>query len=77
MHRAAGVPLLSGLITYSSTSQDPVAEAWRTVNAMFENEKKEFLKLLTEKDQALTEKDQALSEKNKLIEELMRKLGEK
>ena len=44
-------------------------EAWRTVNAMFENEKKEFLKILTEKDQALTEKD-------KLIEELMKKLAE-
>jgi hypothetical protein len=45
-------------------------EAWRTVNAMFENEKKEFIKILTEKDQALTEKD-------RLIEELRRKLGEK
>jgi hypothetical protein len=45
-------------------------EAWRTVNAMFENEKKQFIK-------ALSEKDQALNEKNKLIEELMKKLNEK
>jgi hypothetical protein len=59
-------------------------EAWRSVNAMFENEKKEFLKLLTEKDKALTEKDKALTEKDKevtemqkQIEELRRKLGEK
>lgn len=66
-------------------------EAWRTVNAMFENEKKEFLKILTEKDQALTEKDktltekdqaltekdQALTEMQKELEELRRKLGEK
>lgn len=59
-------------------------EAWRTVNAMFENEKKEFLKILSEKDQALTEKDQALTEKDqalsdikKEVEELRRKLNEK
>ncbi len=59
-------------------------EAWRTVNAMFENEKKQFVKALsekdkalTEKDKALTEKDQALTEKDKLIEELKKKLNEK
>lgn len=59
-------------------------EAWRTVNAMFENEKKEFIKILTEKDKALTEKnqallekDEALNEKDKLIEELMQKLSNK
>jgi hypothetical protein len=45
-------------------------EAWRTVNAMFENEKKEFLKALNEKDQALNEKDQ-------IIADLMKKLDEK
>ena len=49
-------------------------EAWRTVNAMFENQKKEFMKALDEKDQALSEKDQALSEKDQLIVELMQKL---
>ncbi len=38
-------------------------EAWRTVNAMFEDKEKELLK--------------ALKEKDKLIEELMRKLNEK
>jgi molybdopterin converting factor small subunit len=59
-------------------------EAWRTVNAMFENEKKEFIKALnekdqalSEKDQALSEKDQALSEKDQIIAELMRKLNDK
>jgi hypothetical protein len=59
-------------------------EAWRTVNAMFENEKKEFLQILTEKDRALTEKDRALSEKDRALlemqrelEELKRKFGEK
>lgn len=52
-------------------------EAWRTVNAMFENEKKEFLKLISEKNQALSEKDQALSEKDKLIEQLLKKINQK
>ena len=32
-------------------------EAWRTVNAMFESEKKEFTKALNEKDQVINEKD--------------------
>jgi hypothetical protein len=45
-------------------------EAWRTVNAMFEDKEKEYLRALNEKDQALNEKDQ-------LIEELLRKLGDK
>ena len=44
-------------------------EAWRSVNAMFENEKKEFLKILTEKDQALTEKDKTLTEKDQALTE--------
>jgi hypothetical protein len=58
-------------------------EAWRTVNAMFEEKERKYQKeleeqrkALQEKDQALTEKDQALSEKDRLIEELMRKLNE-
>jgi hypothetical protein len=38
-------------------------EAWRSVNAMFENKEKEYIKAMNEKDQ--------------LIEELMRKLSEK
>ena len=45
-------------------------EAWRTVNAMFENEKKEFIK-------ALNEKDQKLNEKDKIIASLMKQIREK
>ena len=59
-------------------------EAWRTVNAMFEDKEKEFLKALNEKDQALNEKDQelnkkdqALSEKDQIIADLMLRLDEK
>ena len=65
-------------------------EAWRTVNAMFEEKERKYQKALeekdqalnekdqalNEKDQALNEKDQALNEKDKLIEELMKKLSE-
>ena len=59
-------------------------EAWRTVNAMFEDKEKEFYKKLDEKDKALdkkdsviNEKDKALDEKDKIIEELMKKLDDK
>ena len=59
-------------------------EAWRSVNAMFEEKEKRYLReleehkqALSEKDQVLSEKDQALTEKDLLIEELLRKLKEK
>ncbi len=45
-------------------------EAWRTVNAMFEDKEKKYKKELSEKDEAIAEKD-------KIIEELRRKLNEK
>ncbi len=52
-------------------------EAWRTVNAMFEDKEKKYLKELEENKKALTEKDQALTEKDRIIEELKRKLNDK
>jgi hypothetical protein len=45
-------------------------EAWRTVNAMFEDKEKELMAVIDEKDKALDEKD-------KIIEELIIKLNEK
>jgi hypothetical protein len=51
-------------------------EAWRTVNAMFEEKERKYQKELEEKSKALDEQKQALNEKDKLIEELMRKLNE-
>ena len=45
-------------------------EAWRTVNAVFEDKENEFL-------QKLGEKDKALDEKDKVIDELKRQLNEK
>ena len=59
-------------------------EAWRTVNAMFEDKEKEFYKkldekdnVINEKDKALNEKDNVINEKDRLIEELIKKLSKK
>jgi len=66
-------------------------EAWRSVNAMFEDKEKKFLKDLMEKDKTISEKDKTISEKDKTIsekdnaishmtkelEDLKRRLGEK
>lgn len=77
------VKILTDILHYSGTDPEEKKkieteqEAWRTVNAMFENEKKELLKELKEKDKALTEKEQALSEKDLIIAELLKKLDEK
>ena len=61
-------------------------EAWRTVNAMFEDKEKEYNKALAiisekdnvinEKDNVINEKDNVINEKDKLIEELMKRLNE-
>ncbi|MEY5046724.1 MAG: hypothetical protein RLZZ175_83 [Bacteroidota bacterium] len=45
-------------------------EAWRTVNAMFEEKEKELLA-------ELEEKEKEISQKNKIIEELLKKLNQK
>ena len=66
-------------------------EAWRTINAMFEEKERKYQQELeeqrqeleeqkqelNEKKQELEEQKQALHEKDKLIEELLRKLNEK
>ena len=52
-------------------------EAWRTVNAMFEDKENELLEVIEKKNKALDEKDKALDEKDKIIEELKQKLNEK
>ena len=52
-------------------------EAWRTVNAIFEDKERELRKEIDVNKKALDEKDKALDEKDKIIEELKRKLDEK
>jgi hypothetical protein len=49
-------------------------EAWRTVNAMFEDKEQELMKALDEKDKALDEKNRALDEKNRALDEMARQL---
>lgn len=51
-------------------------EAWRTVNAAFEDEKKQYIKALNEKDQALSEKELENERLKKQMEALLRKLNE-
>ena len=51
-------------------------EAWRTINAMFEDKEKAFQKALAESKKALDETKKALDEKERIIEELKQKLGE-
>ena len=44
-------------------------EAWRTVRAMFENERNQLLIALSAKERALSEMDQALSEKEQAVQD--------
>jgi hypothetical protein len=77
------VKIMTDILHHSGT--DPIErqrmeieqEAWRTVDAMFEDQKKVLQQALDEKDKALDEKDKALEEKDKLIKELRKKLEEK
>lgn len=59
-------------------------EAWRTVNAMFEDNAKELLeelaeqkKVIDEKNKALNEKDRALDEKDKALNDTQKAMSEK
>ncbi len=70
------VKIITDILHYTGTDPDEKKkieveqEAWRTVNAMFEDREKELIKKLDEKDKVLDEKD-------KLIEDLMRRLNDK
>ncbi len=52
-------------------------EAWRTVNAAFQEQEKGFAKKLEESKKVIEEKDKALEEKDRLIQDLLKKLDEK
>ena len=59
-------------------------EAWRTINALFANAKKELMdviieknKVIDDKDKMINNKDKMIDEKDKLIQELMKKLDNK
>jgi hypothetical protein len=42
-------------------------EAWRTVNAMFDDKQKKFIKQLKEQKQVITEKEQVITEQHQLL----------
>ncbi|MBP6385185.1 MAG: hypothetical protein KA327_01065, partial [Pseudarcicella sp.] len=82
--------LLTGILHHSGTSPEErkilenEEEAWRTVNAAFEDKEKELVlkikeseKIINDKDKALEEKDKALKEKEKTLEEKNKALEEK
>ncbi len=52
-------------------------EAWRSVNAMFEDKEKELTQKLDEKDKVIDEKDKAIDEKDKVIDEKDKVIDEK
>jgi hypothetical protein len=51
-------------------------EAWRTVNAMFEDKEKEFLKKLDESKKVIDEKDKLIDESKKVIDESKKVIDE-
>jgi hypothetical protein len=77
------VEIITNILHHSGTDPDErklidtEKEAWRTVNAAFENERKNFAKALTAKDQVITEKDKELTEKDKELTEKDKVLTEK
>ena len=83
------VKIMTDILHYSGT--DPKEkkmieieqEAWRTVNAMFEDKEKKYKKELNEKDQELNEKnielkgkDIELNEKDQIIADILKRLDE-
>jgi hypothetical protein len=69
------VKILTDILHHSGTNPEErklieiEQEAWRTVNAMFEEKENELLKKIDEKDKALDEKDRALDEKDRALGE--------
>jgi len=51
-------------------------EAWRTINAMFEDKETKLMSIIQEKDSLLNEKDSLLNEKNKAMEMMAQELEE-
>jgi hypothetical protein len=69
------VKLITDILHHSGTEPEErklieiEREAWRSINAMFADKEKKYLKEMEEKDKALEEKDKALEEKDKVLEE--------
>ena len=78
-----GVKTITDILHYIGTDPgekkqiEDEQEAWRTVDAMFEEKTEKLRRELLINKKELEEKEKALEEKDKLIEELKRKLSEK
>ncbi|MEM1327291.1 MAG: hypothetical protein AAGI23_15115 [Bacteroidota bacterium] len=77
------VKLMTNILHHTGTDPETreeiekEVEAWRTMNAMFEEKEKQYLKALSEKDQALSEKDGLIDEQGKALSEKDQALSEK
>ena len=77
------IKLTTDILHFSGTNPDErkkietEQEAWRTVNAMFADAKKELLAFIDEKKKEIVEKDKAIDEKKKEILEKKREIVEK
>ena len=77
------VKIITDILHYSGT--DPIEkkkleieqEAWRTVEAMYEERSEKLIQELSDSKKALAQKDLALAEMAKQLEDLKRKFGEK
>ena len=76
------VKIITDILHHSGTNPierkqiEDEQEAWRSVNAMFEDKEKKFLKELGEKDNVIIEKDNIIIEKDKALEEMAKQLEE-
>lgn len=76
------VKIITDILHHSGTNPqerkriEDEQEAWRTVNAMFEDKENELMKVIKDQGKALEEKDKALDELARQLEELKRRLGE-
>jgi hypothetical protein len=76
------VKILTDILHHSGTNPEErkrietEQEAWRTVNAMFEDKERELMKKIDEKDKVIDEKDKVIDEKDKVIDEKEKALDE-
>lgn len=77
------VKLATEILHYAGTNPEErrkiaiEQEAWRTINAMFEDKEKAYQKKFDEMDKVIDEKEKVIDEKDRMIEELVRQLNER
>ncbi len=77
------VKIITDILHHSGTNPkerkqiEDEQEAWRSVNAMFEDKEKELLKTLKETEKALNEKESEINEKDKALNEKVSEINAK